>query len=71
MLKEHDRQVLESLSRREMTALEARRLLQNASYGDLLRMLGEAGLPLPRAPIAGREEQIKCARDWMFPARAA
>ena len=71
MLKKSDRQVLESLSRCEVTALEARRLLDDASYGDILRMLGEAGLPLPRAPTAGREEQIKRARDWMFSARAA
>lgn len=65
------RQVLESFSRRELTAIQARCLLDNASFGDILRMLGQEGLPLPRAPVAGREESIKRARDWMFPARGA
>jgi len=26
----------------------------------------EQDLPLPRAPVAGREEQIARARAWMF-----
>ena len=38
-----------------------------SAYGDVLRLLGEAGLPLPRAPVAGREETIARARAWMFP----
>jgi hypothetical protein len=50
-----------------MTALELRRRLGGASYGDVLRLLGEAELPLPRAPEAGREAQIARARAWMFP----
>jgi hypothetical protein len=41
------------------------------SYGDVLRLLSEAALPLPRAPVAGREEQLTRARAWMFPRHAA
>jgi len=33
-------------------------------------LLGAAGLPLPRAPIEGRQEQIASARAWMFPENA-
>lgn len=58
---------LQAFSRGEMTALELRRRLGGASYGDVLSLLSEAELPLPRAPVAGREEQISRARAWMFP----
>jgi len=60
-------EALEAFSRGEMTAIELRRRLDGATYGDVLLMLSEAGLPLPRAPVAGREEQIARARAWMFP----
>jgi len=60
-------QALEAFSRGEMTAIELHRRLDGASYGDVLRLLSEAGLPLPRAPVAGREDQIARARAWMFP----
>ena len=66
-----DKLALESYSRGEMTALDLRRQLGGASYGDVLRLLGEEQLPLPRAPVSGREEQIKRARAWMFPKNAA
>ena len=62
---------LEAFSRGEMTALELRRRLGDASYGDVLRLLSEAALPLPRAPVAGREAQIARAREWMFPKHVA
>jgi hypothetical protein len=62
-----DKQALEAYSRGDMTALELRRRLDGATYGDVLLLLSEAGLPLPRAPMAGREEQLKRARAWMFP----
>jgi len=29
--------------------------------------LSQHDLPLPRAPVAGREEQIERARAWLFP----
>jgi hypothetical protein len=64
-------QGLEAYSCGEMTAIELRRRLNGASYGDVLRLLSEAGLPLPRAPVAGREEQIARAHAWMFPKHAA
>ena len=65
-----DKDALIAFSRGEMTALDLRRRLGGASYGDLLLLLSEARLPLPRAPVAGREEQIARARAWMFPKHA-
>ncbi len=64
-----DRPALEAYSRGEMTALELRRRPHGASYGDVLRLLRkESGrLALPHAPVAGREAQIRQAREWMFP----
>ena len=70
-MNQKDRKALEAFSQGEMTAIELRRRLGDATYGEVLLMLGEAALPLPRAPIAGREEQIARARAWMFPPRAA
>ena len=66
-MNEPDRQALEAYSRGDMTAIELRRRLGDATYGDVLALLSDAELPLPRAPIAGREEQLKRARAWMFP----
>ena len=63
----NDKEALESYSRGDMTAIELRRRLGDATYGDILLLLSEADLPLPRAPTAGREEQLKRARAWMFP----
>jgi hypothetical protein len=68
---EAERQTLKAYSRGEMTALELRRRLNGASYGDVLRFLSEESLPLPRAPVEGREEQIERARAWMFPKHVA
>ncbi len=65
------KQSLTAYSRGDMTAIELRRRLGGATYGDVLRLLSEAGLPLPHAPMAGREEDIKRARAWMFPKHAA
>jgi hypothetical protein len=59
-------EALAAYSRGEMTAIGLRRRL-GATYGDVLRLLSEAGLPLPRAPTAGREAQRALARKWMFP----
>jgi len=62
-----DYQSLEAYSRGEMSALELRRRLDEATYGDIPRLPSEASLPLPRAPTAGREAQIERARAWMSP----
>ncbi len=64
---EKERQALEAYSRGEMTALALRRRLGGATYGEVLRLLSEEALPLPRAPVEGREEQLERARAWMFP----
>lgn len=70
-MKEQGRQALEVFSRGEMTALELRRRLGGATYGEILGLLSERDLPLPRAPEKGREEQLKRARAWMFPKHGA
>jgi hypothetical protein len=67
---EAQRLALEAYSSGEMDAVELRRRLDGATYGEALQALAEAGLPLPRAPIEGREEQIARARAWMFPKHA-
>ncbi|MBF0460454.1 MAG: hypothetical protein HQL87_03580 [Magnetococcales bacterium] len=66
-MNEKERQAVESFSHGTMTAIEVRRRLDGATYGEVLRLLSEAELPLPRAPVAGREEQIRRAHSWMFP----
>jgi hypothetical protein len=68
---ERQKRALEAYSRGELAALELRRRLGGATFGEVLRFLGEAGLPLPRAAIDGREDQVKRAREWMFPKHAA
>jgi len=65
------KRALAANSRGEMTALELRRRLGGVTYGDVLRLLGAESLPLPQAPVAGREEEISRARDWLFPKHAA
>ena len=58
---------LEGYSRGAMSAIEVRRRLGNATFGEVLRLLADRALPLPRAPTEGREEQLARARRWMFP----
>ena len=70
-MNEKDRQALEAFSQGEMSALELRRRLGGATYGEILSLLSEHNLPLPRAPLAGREEQIRRAHSWMFPKHVA
>nr|WP_294510314.1 hypothetical protein [uncultured Rhodopila sp.] len=62
---------LEAYSRGDMTAIELRWRLGGATYGEVLGQLSEHNLPLPRAPTAGREEQIERARGWLFPKHGA
>lgn len=50
-----------------VTAAEARRQLGDISFGELLRLVADAGMTLPRAPVAGREETLRRAREWLFP----
>lgn len=64
---EEDRRALEAYSRGTMSALELRRRLRDATYGEVLALLRREKLPLPRAPIEGREAQIARARSWLFP----
>jgi hypothetical protein len=60
-------EALQAFSRGEMTAIALRRRLGGATFGEVLERLWAANLPLPRAPIEGREENIARARAWMFP----
>ncbi len=62
---------LRAYSHGELTALDLRRRLDGATYGDILRLLGDHDLPLPEAPQHGREEQLTLARAWLFPTDAA
>lgn len=66
-MNEKEKKALEAFSHGEMSALDLRRRLGGATYGDVLRLLSDEELPLPRAPVAGREEQLARARAWMFP----
>jgi hypothetical protein len=66
-MNETEKQALEAFSHGEMTALGLRRRLGGATYGEVLELLSKQDLPLPRAPVAGCEEQISRARSWMFP----
>ncbi len=61
---------LEAYSRGDMTAIELRQRLGGATYGEVLGLLSEHNLPLPRAPVAGREQDIERARAWLFPKHA-
>lgn len=58
---------LRAYSRGEMSAIELRRRLGEATYAEVLIRLGALDLPLPRAPTAGREADIARARAWLFP----
>lgn len=58
--------VLDPEGRAAMGALELRRRLDDATFGDVLILLGREGLPLPRAPIAGREAHLAKAGKWLF-----
>jgi len=59
---ENKKEALQAFSRGEMTALDLRRRLGGASYGDVLSLLSAAESPLSRALEADREEQIRRAR---------
>jgi len=64
-------EALSAYSRGEMTAIELRRRLDGATYGEVLRLLSESNLTLPKAPQTGREYDIQRAHAWMFPRSGA
>jgi hypothetical protein len=59
-------EALRGYSAGEVSAIELRRRLGGATYGDILRLLGAEQLPLPRAPQRGREQRLELARRWLF-----
>jgi hypothetical protein len=66
-----DHAALEAYSTGRMDAIELRRRLGNATYGEVMIRLANAGLPLPRAAVEGREADLARARAWLFPTDAA
>jgi hypothetical protein len=67
-LTQPERDALHAYAHGRLAALDLRRRLHDATYGDILRLLREEHLPLPQAPAHGREEQLARARQWLFPA---
>ncbi len=63
--------LLTRFSAGRISAIEVRKRLDDATYGDLLRLLADAGLSLPPSDPTGREQDLAKARAWMFPDHAA
>ena len=59
--------LLKRYSEARMSAVELRRALGGATYGEILVELARRDLPLPRAPEAGRQQRIAAARSLLFP----
>jgi hypothetical protein len=59
---------LRGYSEGKISAIDLRRRLDGATYGEVLRLLGAENLPLPRASQHGRESELERARRWLFPA---
>ena len=70
VINDSDRAALQAYSRGDLSAIDLRRRLNDATFGDVLALLRAEDLKLPRAPIAGREEQLARAREWLFPEHA-
>lgn len=62
--------LLQSYSRGEITALDLRHRMGEATYGEVLIAMGAADLPLPIASQKGREDRLALAKSWLFPAHA-
>ena len=65
-----EREALLAYSHGALSAIELRRRLGDATYGEILLLLSQEHLPLPRAPIEGRESQLARAQEWLFPKEA-
>ena len=63
---EMQKRALAAFSQGQMSALELRRRLGGKTYSEILGLFGEYDYPLPRAPVAGCEEQIRRADSWML-----
>ncbi|HYD87311.1 MAG TPA: hypothetical protein VEA80_07540 [Vitreimonas sp.] len=61
-----DDDALRAYSAGARSALDIKREF-NATFADILVGLAKLDLPFPRAPTAGRENEIATAREWLFP----
>lgn len=61
-----DLDILRAYAAGELSAPDARRRLGDCSFAELLIALAANDLPLPRAPVAGREASVERARRWLF-----
>lgn len=59
--------LVEAYSNGMMDAITLRTRLDGATFGEVLMLLREAGLPLPKASVIGREADLVRAREWLFP----
>ncbi len=57
---------IKAYSEGRLSSLELRRRY-DVTFADILVAVSKANLPLPRAPVAGREQDIARARELLFP----
>ncbi len=62
--------LLSRYSQGQISIVELRRALGGPSFADVLIELAKRDLPLPRAPVVGREDRIAAARALLFPKAA-
>lgn len=59
-------QLLTRYSQGEVSAMQVRGALGDITFGELLMKMGAEGLPLPVAPVEGREGIVQRLREVLF-----